>query len=266
MGLFDGVSDFLFGGGDDPPAAPDPNKTVEAQARANRLWAFTPTQQVRFGTVGEGGEFLPTTGEDQAAVRVDESPFMQAMRSLQEAGGLGIADNILFSQGVPDRMRIEDVNGDTLARSTYEQGLHFLQPAFEDRQRRTEQRLADRGLPVGGEAFSDTMGDVYRAEDDALRQLALQSINAGRAEESRQFQLGSAERSNALQEIAMVLGGQGFQPAPVAIPGVAQVDVTGPLNAQYAGQLAAFQADQARSNAGTSSLFSLAGTLGAAAL
>lgn len=232
---------FLF----KTPKAPtpvNPADAAKAQAEANRVWSFTPDQQTMFGSVDAEGGFVPNVGEEQSAVFVRESPFREEMRKQIEAGSIGTVNDVLFNNGLPARADPSQFSGDDMGRATFQSGMEYLAPEFEDRRRRNEQMLADRGLPIGGRAYSDSTRDMYRTEDDAMRRLAFESIGAGRAEQSRQYNLASSARSNAFNEIASVLGGNAVTPGMVNAPNAAHIDVMGPINQQFAAQNAKFNA------------------------
>ena len=60
--------------------------------------------------------------------------------------------------------------------------------------------LANRGIPLGSEAYDEALGRLDRTEDRALENLALSSVGAGRGEHSRLFGLGLAGRWQLFDE------------------------------------------------------------------
>ena len=78
-----------------------------------------------------------------------------------------------------------DLSGDALQRATYELGRRQLQPAFDERRAQIAQSLVDRGVPVGSEAYERELDRYDRRRNEALGDLALRSVGAGRAEQSR---------------------------------------------------------------------------------
>jgi hypothetical protein len=117
--------------------------------------------------------------------------------------------------------------------SVYGQMSSRLDPRFASEQTAMETKLANSGIGRGTQAFSSSMDDFYRGKNDAYQGAQNAAIQAGGAEQSRLFGLGSAARQNAISE----------QNYLRALPGQEQGQLLG-----YQGQLAGLQG-QARSNA-----------------
>ena len=81
------------------PPTPDPNQLINAQANANRITQFTPYGNLRFGSVGNQGQFVEGAVPDdgQAAAFTQETPFQAQMRAAQEGTGLGLG-NVAFNR------------------------------------------------------------------------------------------------------------------------------------------------------------------------
>ena len=81
------------------PPTPDPNQLINAQANANRITQFTPYGNLRFGSVGDQGQFVEGAVPDdgQAAAFTQETPFQAQMRAAQEGTGLGLG-NVAFNR------------------------------------------------------------------------------------------------------------------------------------------------------------------------
>jgi hypothetical protein len=81
------------------PPAPDPNQLINAQANANRITQFTPYGNLRFGSVGDQGQFVEGAVPDdgRAAAFTQETPFQAQMRAAQEGTGLGLG-NVAFNR------------------------------------------------------------------------------------------------------------------------------------------------------------------------
>ena len=82
-----------------PPPVPNPNELINAQADANRITQFTPYGNLRFGSVGDQGQFVEgAVPEDgRAAAFTQETPFQAQFRAAQEGTGLGLS-NLAFSR------------------------------------------------------------------------------------------------------------------------------------------------------------------------
>ena len=117
--------------------------------------------------------------------------------------------------------------------SVYGQMSSRLDPRFAGEQRALETQLANSGISRGTEAFSGSMEDFYRGRNDAYQGAQNAAIQAGGAEQSRLFGLGSAARQNTIAEQNYLRASRGQE----------QGQILG-----YQGQLSGLQ-DRARSNA-----------------
>lgn len=293
-----------------PPPAPNPAAAVQAQAEAQRISQFTPQGNLLYGTVGPGGGFDQREGGHAAFV--EETPFQEEAR----LGGQGVTEQLIDRaqaqaaglptspidfEGLPEYRSEIDYSGvgaiptaddfsedaRRVEESTYERGMGLLNPQLELQERRLRQRLIDQGLPMGGEAYTGELDRYARNRDEMMSNLALDAVQAGRAEQSRLYgqaltsrgaQIGdqladiqlqnaargqgfgerSAVRANQFNELAALLGGQQVQPAGLANflpPG--NVDALTPLAMQNQNQMAAYQAAQQQRAGQTSGMFGL---------
>jgi hypothetical protein len=81
------------------PPTPDPTALINAQADANRITQYTPRGNLRFGYVGDQGQFVEGRGgeDTQSAAFTQETPFQAQMRAAQEGTGLGLG-NVAFNR------------------------------------------------------------------------------------------------------------------------------------------------------------------------
>ena len=84
--------------------------------------------------------------------------------------------------------------------SMYGQAQSRLDPRFEGEQRAMENQLANSGIPRGSEAFSSAMRDFNLGKTDAYQTALNAAIQAGGAEQSRLFGIGTQARQNAIAE------------------------------------------------------------------
>ena len=215
-----------------PPAAPDPAETIAAQTRATQVSQFTPTGNLRFGTVGEGGQFqaddpnIPIDINVPRALQVQETAFQDQLRGGAEDLALGFlpqfsgqldpftisAGDIQQQVGDAPLTGAQDIaagltplvtdlagQGEQLEQATFERGKALLEPRFEEERGRLEQRLVDQGLPRGGEAFTRELNRLQQGQGEQLTKLSLDAVSAGRQEQSR------------LQALSQNLRGQQFQ-------------------------------------------------------
>lgn len=173
--------------------------------------ALLPQVQAGLGTpLGFGG--LPGT------LTPGEVPF-NGLPPVSEAeqinfGGL---PSINPAQRVDFSTLGADVAGSAneLERATFQRGFNLLDPDLTRQRQDLEVQLANQGIPRGSEAFNEAVGRLERSQGRQLENLALSSVGAGRAEQSRLFgldlaarQAGADEQSRviALQQAARQLG------------------------------------------------------------
>ncbi|MCH7888583.1 MAG: hypothetical protein IIA00_04830, partial [Proteobacteria bacterium] len=202
------------------PKPPDPFKLIEAQTKANRITEFTPIGTREFGEIGPGGEFIPSTGG--AAARTTLPETLQQALDLQQQAGLGLAERGLEQieqlptgpisfEGLPefgseldftDLVKLPgtddfSVDASRVEDATFQRLTGLLNPGFERQDRTLFQRLANQGLPEGGEAFDDALEQLRLAQGELRGRAALDAVGAGRAEQSRLF--GLADRARGVQ-------------------------------------------------------------------
>lgn len=297
------------GGGGSVPNI-NPQQLIQQQTEANRFNQYGPSGNMTWGTVGSNGQFKPTTG--QAAAQVQESPFQSWYRQGGEdiAGSLmtgaagriqnlplspinttglpGLMSNIDWSKigGVPTSDKFQEM-GNQLADATYNSAYSRMQPELQRQEGRLEQQLSNRGLPIGGEAWNDAWQSQDQNTNDMLSRLAMDSVGAGRQEQSRLFGLDltgrnqqlqdqltgintsnvartqglqeqQALRSQELGEIANMLGLQGVTPVGFqSFFSPSNIDVTGPYQLSQNAAMANQQAAQQGMNGMMGGLFGL---------
>ena len=84
--------------------------------------------------------------------------------------------------------------------SLYGQSQSRLDPRFEGERVAMENQLANSGIPRGSEAFSSAMRDFNLGKNDAYQTAQNAAIQAGGAEQSRLFGIGTQARQNSIAE------------------------------------------------------------------
>jgi len=84
--------------------------------------------------------------------------------------------------------------------SLYGQSQSRLDPRFQSEQVAMENQLANSGIPRGSEAFSSAMRDFNLGKNDAYQSAQNAAIQAGGAEQSRLFGIGTEARRNSINE------------------------------------------------------------------
>lgn len=251
------------------PAAPDPAQSAQAQAQVNRLNQILPGGgSILYGKYDANNQFMPDFSH--SAVQVLESPFQQQTRQLGENLSLQLANLLGGNVNLPNPVTgldfgrvsavptIDSFSDDArrVESATLDRALGLLRPQLNERRSRTQQQLANQGLPSGSSAYDDEISRLDRSENEALQAATLDAVNAGRQEQQRQFTNALASRQNQvndqlqamgannsarsmlLSELASLLGGQNFAPAgfngSVNSP---NIDVMGAINNNYQAQL-----------------------------
>lgn len=188
-----GLLGSLFGGKKSAPVS-NPAELVKQEDltnRANIESAF-------------GGRTITKDPSGRTAVNIQETPFQQRLRGLQEKSALG-----LFSG---------DFGREETARNLFERSLSQLEPERERQRKELETSLSLKGIPIGSEGFNLATQRLGGQQSEELRQLALQSQLAGgqEARSERASQLGLAG--------ADITGSRGFLQGLSNLP---SIDVSG---------------------------------------
>lgn len=101
-----------------------------------------------------------------------------------------------------DMLKPEDFSGDAnkVEGATYDRLQNLMNPGFNERSRRLDNRLAVMGQPVGGEAYGQEKDRFGRLRNEADLNAALESVFAGRQEQSRMFDQQLAGRRQGMDE------------------------------------------------------------------
>lgn len=258
----------------DPPTPPDPVATAQAQgqindatarlnARLNRADQFSPFGNIRFNDVGNDRWTVTTELSPSGQRQLDLSNqarelYGQAATRQLQTSGAALSNPFSFQapMGSEPAMSRDAAEAALMAR---------LNPQLERDRLALESRLANQGLTAGGEAWQNAMMDFGRMSNDArLAAIAQAGSEQGRAAQLRQAALQEqlALRAQPLNEAAALLTGQQVQvpgAQPVAAAASAPADYQGAVANNFAGQMAAYNA-QAQQAAGFNS--ALGGLLG----
>lgn len=279
------MASAFSGGGGNVESASD---TAKSSFKWGNPTIVAPTGEV----VQQQGYIDPTTGQFVAgnvtkgaapAIQQGETAAQKAAREQSEAIGLqmlgrgqelsstlaGQPTSLLTNLPAAPSDQVTDPNA--VRQAVYDQGLALLSPQFDLQSRRTTQGLADRGLPMNGEAYRGEQDRLAQTQNNALVNLANTAVTAGADQQARNFQnqmtlrstaLGEAQtdQNQILNQIAALLGGNAqFN---TTLPQYQGVDYSS-LSANAANQQAQQAANQ---NGMLGGLFQLGGTLGSAAI
>lgn len=217
-------------------------------ADLNRINQFTPTGSQTFTTGPDGRPIATTTLSPQL-----QALFNQQVQGQQLAGQRG--QNMLSSLpgarqpvfggqqgafqapefgrgaqiGAGNRFSLMNMlpggvnestfgqQRDQVTQATFDRAMNLLNPQFEQQDRRREQDLANRGLPISGEAYQTDRSNTARSRGDVMNQLAMSAVLAGGQEQTRLLNdlLGTSQQgmgqamANRQQRFGEALGGFG---------------------------------------------------------
>jgi hypothetical protein len=227
----------------------DPQQLIKQQDNLNRYNINSAYGSRNFTTDANG----------RSVLNIEETPYQKAFRGLQENQALGI-----LGSRAPSADDFAQ-QGSDVRNALYETSMYNLRPEFETQDTRLSDNLSNRGIPLGGEAYTRALRGLRRDRGNQLNQLSLQSTLAGSAEQDRLVRLAEAQRAARLAETGSATQGidLGF------FGNVAGIDsagiVSGQEGAKNAYNLARFQDAQGRRSSAFTE-FSKAGTQGASAL
>lgn len=234
------------------PRAPDPYSVANADFAFNNPSQYTPygnlintaptmqgrgTRKDPYRVTSPGTSTLELTPEMQSIfdsrLGFDQITIDEALRRAPEFSNL------------PD-MPTYDPQRYTDAFFSLQRGL--LDPVFSDQERALQDRLANQGLPVGGEAYREDTGNFYDERNRAYERAATEAILSGQQYGMGDLQAGAFQRAVPFNELASLTGLQQTQlPTLANFYGPRGTDFTGAqaLNSQmqmnrYGAQMGTF--------------------------
>jgi len=258
-----------MGGGDSPPPAPDPVATAKAQAEANKSTAITqyglnatnqvtPGGNLTYKQIGTWPDGTPRFESTQSLSPGQQGIYDTSEQTQQQIGQIGLDQSkrigSLLSSPVSLGNEASEARINELARKR-------LDPMFAERRAALDNKLANQGIYPGSEAYKTATGQFDQQENDAYNQLLL----TGRGQANQEL---LTERNQPINEItALMSGSQVSQPSWINTPQsqVAPVDYMGAEQNKYAGQMNAYNQDQASSRANMGGLYGLGASAAMAA-
>ena len=151
---------------------------------------------------------LPGAGTGATSLNVDALPAMQS-----SVAGADPLQRSLDTTGLPTLPTDFASTRQNVANTVYQRQLGLLEPDFTAQRQQLEQNLADRGLPLGGEAYSSALDRLDRSQGEQKQRLAQQADIMGGQEASRLFGQASQARGQMFGEAGQQasLGNQAIQ-------------------------------------------------------
>lgn len=148
--------------------------------------------------------------------------------------------------------------------------IRRLAPVMQQSREALEQNLANQGIGIGSEAYDRAMRNFEQKQNDLLLGATTQGFGVGQAARQQGFGELAYQRNEPLNTLnAVRSGAQVTSPSFVNVPTQATTagpDLLGAANAQYANQMAGYNAQQAANANMMGGLMGLGGALGGAAI
>ena len=209
-----------------PPPALKADELIKAQ-KAQQVSEFTPYGSRVYGD-GPSGRIATTTFSPE--IQGIEDDRLRGMAGMAARGAAQVGElpsGPISYAGLPefdvdldssDWTAIPGVGDGARTRveqATYDRYSNLMAPDQARARRAEHQRLANRGIPIGSEAYNDAMDRLDRGQESARLAWGLESIMAGGREQAlgqdialrnRQFQLSEALQNENLKRGARTQG------------------------------------------------------------
>ena len=243
------------------PQAPDPAATAAAQAAANKdaVLQSAKVNQINQVTPYGNVNWSGTVGEPDRTQTISLPPELQAALGSQNRitqGLAGFAEQFVprVSQGLSTPFNTSNLGvqapqiNDNTYNTVADALLGRLEPQFTRDQNSLNTNLANQGIGIGSEAYTNAQGDFSKARNDAR----LAALGQAGSEASRQYGLQSNAYNQAIQDAllnrtqglnevsALIQGSPAIQSPQAYAPAqyqVAPADYQGASNVAYQGAL-----------------------------
>jgi hypothetical protein len=228
----------------DAPDAPDPAATAAAQSQMNKETAITqyglnatnvknPMGSTSYKQIGTWPDGTPHFEQETT-----RSPEEQKLADLQYAayGKMGEAGNTLLDKikgSISTPFTMDAARGKVIS----DMQAQFLDPEWNTKAEQLESQLQNKGIMPGSEAYNRAKQQFSDSRARAYDSMYLDAYTKGN-------DAALKERGLPLEELsALIRGPTGSTSAPAApTPGVAPVDYTGLVEANFKNEMAGYQA------------------------
>ena len=238
---------------------------ARANIAANRVNQYTPYGSLEYKISGEDPYGNPTWSATQSLSPVQQQLLdYQNQSSLglgQLAGkGLGYVSNMLDTPFDTSRLPTTGFNPSQSYQDAY---MQRLAPQIQQGREALSVDLANRGIPIGSEAYKRAMQSQSQRENDLLLGATTQGFGVGQQARQQGLQEQAYLRNEPLNTLNAVRTGSQVQGPTFVNPAMqantAGADILGATQMGYNAQLGASNAQNAANNAMTQGLFSLGG-------
>ena len=238
---------------------------ARANIAANRVNQYTPYGSLEYNVSGEDPYGNPTWSATQSL-----SPTQQQLLDYQNQSSLGLGQ--LAGKGLGYVSNMLDTPFDTSqlpttgfnpSQSYQDAYMQRLAPQIQQGREALSVDLANRGIPIGTEAYKRAMASQSQRENDLLAAATTQGFGVGQQARQQGLQEQAYLRNEPLNTLNAVRTGSQVQGPSFVNPSqqanTAGADILGATQMGYNAQLAASNAQNAANNQMTQGLFSLGG-------
>jgi len=238
---------------------------ARANIAANRVNQYTPYGSLEYQMSGQDPYGNPMWKATQS-LAPDQQKLLDIQNQLSigtgELGqqGLGYVQNMISKPFDTSSLPTTGFNAGQSYQDAY---MQRLQPQIAQGREALNVDLANRGIPVGSEAYKRAMMTQGQKENDLLAAATTQGFGTGLAANQQGFNQLAYQRNEPINTLNAVRSGSQVQNPTFVNPAqqanVAGPDILGAAQSTYNAQLGASNAQNAANNAMTSGLMGLAG-------
>ena len=138
--------------------------------------------------------------------------------------------------------------GQYLADSVWKAGMNYLQPQFDLQNKNLEVKMAEKGLPIGSEAWKDASNTLANQQNKGMTDLAMKAIGMVPDEQQRLWNNAKDEQNfaynNAGNNLNLLGAMNNLLPQSGPVQQLQAPDVMGAYKNQYDAQMANYMAKQ----------------------
>jgi hypothetical protein len=238
---------------------------ARANIAANRVNQYTPYGSLEYKIAGADPYGNPTWSATQSL-----SPVQQQLLDYQNQSSLGLGQLAGKGLGYVGKMLDTPFDISKLPTTGFDPSQSYqdaymqrLQPQIQQGREALSVDLANRGIPIGTEAYKRAMASQSQRENDLLAAATTQGFGVGQQARQQGLQEQAYLRNEPLNTLNAVRTGSQVQGPTFVNPAMqantAGADILGATQMGYNAQLGASNAQNAANNAMTQGLFSLGG-------
>jgi hypothetical protein len=240
-------------------------EAARANIAANRVNQYTPYGSLEYKISGEDPYGNPTWSATQSLSPVQQQLLDYQNKSSLGLGqlaekGLGYVGNMLDTPFDISKLPTTGFNPSQSYQDAY---MQRLAPQIQQGREALSVDLANRGIPIGSEAYNRAMSTQSQRENDLLLGATTQGFGVGQQARQQGLQEQAYLRNEPLNTLNAVRTGSQVQGPTFVNPAMqantAGADILGATQMGYNAQLGAANAQNAANNQMTQGLFSLGG-------